>query len=109
MAESKTWRLGLGTIAVAALACAGLHAARAQTAATNSAAVDKEFAYEQTLMSAKPIGPADKPWEQSLSTNKVDTAKYKKAPPYRCASRMRASTTRGAWSAGPTCRRRSTC
>jgi ribose transport system substrate-binding protein len=83
MAESKTWRLGLGTIAVAALACAGLQAALAQTAATNSAAVDKEFAYEQTLMSAKPIGPADKPWEQSLSTNMVDTAKYKKAPPYR--------------------------
>jgi ribose transport system substrate-binding protein len=38
---------------------------------------------EEALMSAKPQGPADKPWEQRLNTTTVDTAKYKKPGPYR--------------------------
>jgi ribose transport system substrate-binding protein len=38
---------------------------------------------QEALMSAKPQGPADKPWEQRLNTAMVDTAKYKKPGPYR--------------------------
>jgi ribose transport system substrate-binding protein len=68
---------------LAAFAGGGLQAAKAQTAGANAAAIDKEFAYEQGLLSVKPIGPADKPWEQSLTSGMVDTTLYKKAPPYR--------------------------
>jgi ribose transport system substrate-binding protein len=38
---------------------------------------------QEALMSAKPQGPADKPWEQRLNTTTVDTTKYKKPGPYR--------------------------
>jgi ribose transport system substrate-binding protein len=43
----------------------------------------KEFAAQRALMSAKAEGPADKPWEQHFGSQMVDTAKYKKAGPYK--------------------------
>jgi ribose transport system substrate-binding protein len=38
---------------------------------------------EAALMGARPQGPADKPWEQRLNDQTVDTAKWKKPGPYR--------------------------
>jgi ribose transport system substrate-binding protein len=67
--------------ALAFTAFAGL--AHAQTATSDSAAMEKEFAYEKSLMSANPVGPTDMPWLQSLSSSTVETTQYKKSPPYR--------------------------
>jgi ribose transport system substrate-binding protein len=43
----------------------------------------KEFAHQRELMKMMPQGPADKPWEQHLGGQMVDTTKYKKPGPYR--------------------------
>lgn len=43
----------------------------------------KEFAHQRELLSMKPEGPAGKPWEQHVGGGMVDTAKYKKAGPYK--------------------------
>ncbi|MCB8881363.1 ABC transporter substrate-binding protein [Acidisoma cellulosilytica] len=82
MKRKTAWRLGVSGAALM-VATTLTATAWAQTATSDSTAMAKEFAYEKALMSAKPIGPADKPWLQSLSSATVDTAKYKKAPPYR--------------------------
>ncbi|WP_342240036.1 ABC transporter substrate-binding protein [Inquilinus sp. OTU3971] len=70
-------RIGMmiGTAALLALAAG---AAQAQ-----SFDDPKEFAAQRALMSAKAEGPADKPWEQHYGSQMVDTAKYKKAGPYK--------------------------
>jgi ribose transport system substrate-binding protein len=44
--------------------------------------VQADYDNEIALRTATPTGPADKPWEQSLNPQLVDTAKYKKAGPY---------------------------
>lgn len=70
-------RIGMmiGTAAVLALA--------AGTVQAQSFDDPKEFAAQRALMSAKAEGPADKPWEQHFGSQMVDTAKYKKAGPYK--------------------------
>jgi ribose transport system substrate-binding protein len=70
-------RIGMmiGTAAVLALA--------AGTVQAQSFDDPKEFAAQRALMSAKAEGPADKPWEQHFGSEMVDTAKYKKAGPYK--------------------------
>jgi ribose transport system substrate-binding protein len=81
------WRFGAAMIVFAMAMLAGAAGAKAQVATGNNSAMEKEFAYEQGLMSAKPFGPAGQPWAQYLSNQMVDTAKYKKAPPYNvCVS-----------------------
>jgi len=70
-------RIGMmiGTAAVLALA--------AGTVQAQSFDDPKEFAAQRALMAAKAEGPADKPWEQHFGSQMVDTAKYKKAGPYK--------------------------
>ena len=65
----------IGTAAVLALA--------AGTVQAQSFDDPKEFAAQRALMAAKAEGPADKPWEQHFGSQMVDTAKYKKAGPYK--------------------------
>ena len=65
----------IGTAAVLALATGTVQA--------QSFDDPKEFAAQRALMSAKAEGPADKPWEQHFGSQMVDTAKYKKAGPYK--------------------------
>jgi len=65
----------IGTAAVLALA--------AGTVQAQSFDDPKEFEAQRALMSAKAEGPADKPWEQHYGSQMVDTAKYKKAGPYK--------------------------
>src|SRR4249920_2694673 len=43
----------------------------------------KEFQAAKDLLKMTPQGPESKPWEQNLGGKEVDTAKYKKAGPYR--------------------------
>ncbi|WP_202964826.1 ABC transporter substrate-binding protein [Inquilinus limosus] len=71
-------RIGMmiGTATLLALAAGGV--AQAQ-----SFDDPKEFEAQRALMSAKAEGPADKPWEQHYGSQMVDTAKYKKAGPYK--------------------------
>ncbi len=71
-------------------------AAKAQAPASNApsgltsdaAKVKSEFFNQQDLdrqvrlLSVKPEGPADKPWEQMLEPKMIDTAKFKKPGPY---------------------------
>lgn len=70
-------RIGMmiGTAAVLAVAAGAVQA--------QSFDDPKEFAAQRALMSAKAEGPADKPWEQHFGSQMVDTAKYKKAGPYK--------------------------
>ena len=70
-------RIGMmiGTAAVLALA--------AGTVQAQSFDDPKEFEAQRALMAAKAEGPADKPWEQHFGSQMVDTAKYKKAGPYK--------------------------
>ena len=81
------WRVGLGSFFFVVVMLVGSLGAKAQVATSNSSAMEKEFGYEQSLMSAKPFGPAGQPWAQYLDNHMVDTAQYKKAPPYNvCVS-----------------------
>ncbi|MEO3746444.1 substrate-binding domain-containing protein [Plantactinospora sp. B5E13] len=45
--------------------------------------VQADYDRELSLLAAAPTGPADKPWEQALNPTMVDTAKFKKAGPYK--------------------------
>jgi ribose transport system substrate-binding protein len=45
--------------------------------------VQADYDNELALLDATPTGPADRPWEQALNPKLVDTAKFKKAGPYR--------------------------
>ncbi|GAB3827612.1 ABC transporter substrate-binding protein [Dactylosporangium cerinum] len=45
--------------------------------------VQADYDNELSLLQATATGPADKPWEQVLNPKLVDTAKYKKAGPYK--------------------------
>jgi len=42
----------------------------------------EEFERQLRLLDAEPVGPPDKPWLQSLEPTWVDTAQYKKDPPW---------------------------
>jgi ribose transport system substrate-binding protein len=65
-------------VAGSALAIAAPYAASAQNFDD-----PKEFQAAQDLLKMTPTGPEGKPWEQNLGGKEVDTAKYKKAGPYR--------------------------
>jgi ribose transport system substrate-binding protein len=65
------------------ISTAALLALAAGTAQAQSFDDPKEFEAQRALMSAKAEGPADKPWEQHYGSQMVDTAKYKKAGPYK--------------------------
>lgn len=41
-----------------------------------------EYDRQLAMRSKQPVGPADKPWEQAIEPQMVDTAKYKKDGPY---------------------------
>src|SRR5580698_5754078 len=64
------------------VAGAGL-AANAPQALAQNFDDPKEFQAAQDLLKMTPSGPEGKPWEQNLGGREVDTAKYKKAGPYR--------------------------
>jgi ribose transport system substrate-binding protein len=45
--------------------------------------VQADYDNELALLGATPTGPADKPWEQALNPQMVQTAKFKKPGPYK--------------------------
>ena len=65
------------------IGAAAMLAVAAGTVQAQSFDDPKEFAAQRAMMSEKAEGPADKPWEQHFGSQMVDTAKYKKAGPYK--------------------------
>jgi len=53
------------------------------TGAQSKFFVRADYDRELALLDATPTGPAGKPWEQALQPAMVDTAKFKKAGPYK--------------------------
>ncbi|MEE6262763.1 substrate-binding domain-containing protein [Plantactinospora sonchi] len=58
-------------------------AAGAGTGEQSKFFVQADYDNELSLLAATPTGPADKPWEQALNPTMVDTAKFRKAGPYK--------------------------
>ncbi|MFC6081651.1 substrate-binding domain-containing protein [Sphaerisporangium aureirubrum] len=52
------------------------------TGAQSKFFVQADYDAQMAMRRAQPEGPPDKPWEQSIDAQPVDTAKYKKAGPY---------------------------
>ncbi|WP_433500836.1 substrate-binding domain-containing protein [Sphaerimonospora sp. CA-214678] len=52
------------------------------TGAQSKFFVQADYDAQMTMRRAEPTGPADKPWEQSIDPQLIDTAAYKKAAPY---------------------------
>jgi ribose transport system substrate-binding protein len=53
------------------------------TGAQSKFFVQADYDKELALLAATPTGPAGKPWEQALNPTMVDTAKFRKAGPYK--------------------------
>ncbi|MEV4754400.1 substrate-binding domain-containing protein [Micromonospora sp. NPDC049559] len=58
-------------------------AAGAGTGEQSKFFVQADYDNELSLLATTPTGPADKPWEQALNPTMVETAKFKKAGPYK--------------------------
>ncbi|MEQ4305822.1 substrate-binding domain-containing protein [Plantactinospora sp. B6F1] len=58
-------------------------AAGAGTGEQSKFFVQADYDNELALLAATPTGPADKPWEQALNPTMVETAKFRKAGPYK--------------------------
>ncbi|MFB9674000.1 substrate-binding domain-containing protein [Streptosporangium vulgare] len=81
-ASDKPATSGAAPETSAAASSAGTAAASPNTGEQSKFFVQADYDAQLAMRTQNAVGPADKPWEQAIAPEMVDTAKYKKDGPY---------------------------